>query len=42
MIYLLFNYLPIEHLQWAMMRVNITKQKDDKYQKVCKYLSAIN
>lgn len=42
MIYLLFNYLPTETLQWDIMRVSITQHKDDKFQKVCKYLSAIN
>jgi len=41
MIFLLFQYLPIEPLQWSFDRINVTIHKDDKYQKVCKYLNAI-
>lgn len=41
MIYLLFNYLATDNLEWAIMRLNITLHPNDKYQKVCKYLQAI-
>ena len=41
MIYLLFNYLATDTLEWALMRVTITMHPNDKYQKVCKYLKAL-
>jgi hypothetical protein len=41
MIGLFFVLLPKEDLTWNFKRITITNHKDDKYQKVCKYLNAI-
>ncbi len=41
MIGLFIVLLPKEDIIWNFKSITITNHKDDKYQKVCKYLKAI-